>query len=301
MFTDKLIVELSILLPEVVGYLKSGRNSDVESLLEERIRHTRHFLDQLIRGPSMSLEDSVLRWVENETLEIRECAINLCIQLEGEIANMTETTRESTCAVLQECINLGIQLQAPVSLSSLCPSLQPPQSTRLENSMHIKRVEEWRLAKARKKAEEEARELASRKCMQETQKRIDQERRARKHIIDEYKAQKQEEVESETRSAVQSHLAEIKLRREQYLSLGVGERNREKEAKFLDRKRIKLKPTRLVVCPKPSSCKPSKLYHPTKSSLYRSDCRSTPVLSETASTSAPLFTPYLSRYSMTQV
>ena len=135
-------------------------------------------------------------------------------------------------------------------------------------------------------------------------KQSEEERVARRKIVEEYRAQRQEEARSESHAAVTQRMEEIELRRAQFVSLGIGDRIRERAFKFLEKRKVQ-QPKKTCTFPligttrRASSIpRPSRLYHPTKSSLNHTakDLGET-----TVSTTSTVFsfTPFLSRYSMT--
>ena len=298
--TALVMSEVSDLLPEFISKTNGSLEPDSETSVERRIDKCRDVLSGMGIDGLEPAYGPVICWLENEALDIRADVIDLCKEMQRRIVDTSEATERAFDEIVNECRYFGI-VGGP---NSSCASLnlgcgkgpkhtQSMSLTSTQSSLSTKqRIQEWKLSKSQEKTNQDLQKEAQRLLQKEARNRRAQDLTERRKIVEEYRKQKQDELEVESRAAVTAHLAEIKLRKEQYSSLGIAERNRERTLKYLERKTVQSSPVKVVRPRTSSSFKPSKLYHPTKSSLNRS---SASLLSDPHPT---LFTPYLSRYSM---
>ena len=277
---------------------------DVQSSVETRIIKCKDVLSGLDRTRGM--DGDVAIWLENEALEIRADAINEFDEMRRRIGEMVPLIEKDLEEVMLECRRHGIIESEASAHRVIHPfNMEGGDAGRsislasTQSSISTKqRIEDWKLSKSQKKESEEREKAAQRRQELRALNQNHLHRLELRKMVLEYRKQERDEHESESRAAVSAHLAEIKLRQDQYVSLGISERVRTSTLKILERRKVQPSPVKKLVCSRPTSStsKPSKLYHPTKSSLHRS---SASILSDSPTPASPqLFMPYLSRYSM---
>ena len=293
---------------------KLDPSHDEQQEIERRILECRDLICGLRTDHSNEKNQRILDWLQNEGVEIRALVLEKCEYIHAEIEKHTDERVRLRDEFLRDWRTITSGESAPSPPSLLCTIIPPglkhstntSLSTMFSNKVALKdkRLNEWRLAKEAKKAATQAKLEQDRTLALLLRKQSEEERVARRKIVEEYRAQRQEEARSESHAAVTQRMEEMEIRRMQFVSLGIGDRIRERAFKFLEKRKVQQPKT---TCTFPligtirrasSIPRPSRLYHPTKSSLNHTakDFGDT-----TVSTTSTVFsfTPFLSRYSMT--
>ena len=277
--------------------------SNIRCPVEERIKKCSDVLSGITNLRNPHPESSLLCWFENEVLEVRVDVIDNSTEMKRRIDDVRCSMENELGDLMKECINLGIiggtarpDRGAPDPLKAVLPDLTHSLSLHsTQSSISTKqRINEWKMNKSRRKQDSEAQQELQRRLESEDRKQELFEQIERRKMVETYRKQKKEDHESESRAIATAHLAAIKLRQDQYISLGTAERNRARGLKYLERRKVTPVSVKLIRARQNTSPKPSKLYHPTKCSLNHSTAS---LLAKSQST-PKLFTPYLSRYSI---